>query len=84
MVKGDRGIMENIYIDMREQGPILSKYFKDKDFVDVETLLERFEDTLDELEDVKEQLEDLKQDLEENYRPISQSEQYGVSDRDFI
>ena len=31
-----------------------------------------------------EELERLEQDLKDNYRPIPVSEQYGISDRDFI
>lgn len=54
------------------------------DFIPVESLLHAIEDLYCEVESQKEKLEDLENDLKENYRPIPVSEQYGISDRDFI
>ncbi len=47
-------------------------------------LIDEYEDLKIELQELKDEYEDLKQDLEENYRPIPVSEQYGVSDKDFV
>lgn len=54
------------------------------DFIPVESLLHAIEDLYCEVESQKEKLEDLENDLKENYRPIPVSEQYGISDKDFI
>lgn len=37
-----------------------------------------------ELDNLKDEYNNFKDEVEENYKPISQSEQYGISDRDFI
>lgn len=50
----------------------------------LEELLALTEEYYMETERLKEELEDLKQDVEDNYRRIPLSEQYGVSDSDFI
>lgn len=47
-------------------------------------LFDLYDDLYSEYESLQEELEDLEKDLEENYRPIPVSEQYGISDRDFM
>lgn len=75
--------MENIYIDMREQGFTLSNYFKNKDLVSVEDILSELEEVIDELEDVKEKFKDYQREVEDNYKPISYAEQVGFNERDY-
>lgn len=41
-------------------------------------------DLVSEIHRLEEKYEELEEDLKENYRPISISEQVGISDRDFI
>lgn len=75
--------MENIYIDMREQGHTLSNYFKNKDLVSVEDILTEFEQVIDDKEALQEKFDDFKRDVEDNYKPISYAEQVGFNERDF-
>ena len=75
--------MENIFIKT-DESLILNQLYKDKDKVPLSEILDLLEDLQTENEKLKEQLEDLNNDLEENYKPIPLSEQYGISDRDFI
>lgn len=75
--------MENIYIDMREQGFTLSNHFKNKDMVSVEDVLTELEEVIDELENLRDEFEDYKKDVEDNYKPISYAEQIGYNERDF-
>ena len=46
-------------------------------------LFDLYDELYSEYERVQEELEDLRRDLEENYRPISISEELGISERDF-
>ena len=57
--------------------------FKDN-FLPSENIVSIFEDLICEIDRLEEKYEDLEKNLEENYRPIPVSEQYGISDRDFI
>lgn len=57
--------------------------FKDN-FLPSKNIVSIFEDLICEIDRLEEKYEDLEKDLEENYRPIPVSEQYGISDRDFI
>lgn len=57
--------------------------FKDN-FLPSENIVSIFDDLIYEIDRLEEKYEDLEKDLEENYRPIPVSEQYGISDRDFI
>ena len=47
-------------------------------------LIEILEEVVNEYENLQGRYNDLENQLEENYRPIPVSEQYGISDRDFI
>ena len=53
-------------------------------FLPADNVIEIIEDLLLEIDRLQEKYEDLEQDLEENYKPIPASEQYGISDRDFL
>ena len=55
--------MENIYVDMREQGYTLSRHFKNKDLVSVEDILTELEEVIDELENLQDEFEDYKRDV---------------------
>lgn len=75
--------MENIYVDMREQGYTLSNHFKNKDLVSVEDILIELVEVIDELENLQEEFEDYKEYVQDNYREIPYSEQVGYNERDF-
>ena len=75
--------MENIYIDMREQGTTLSNYFENKDLVSVEDLLSELENALEKLDCLQEEFDDYKEYVKDNYRELSQAEQIGFNERDF-
>ena len=63
-------------------------FVEDKAYSDtiltIEELVGLCEDLYYENERLKEKLDDLEEDLEENYIPKNKSEQYGISDSDFI
>ena len=63
-------------------------FVKDKSFsnqvLTIEELIMICEDLYYENERLKERLDDSEEDLQENYIPKSKSEQYGISDSDFI
>lgn len=50
-------------------------------YLGVESIIE---DLLMEIDSLQEKYDDLVEDMEQNYRPIPLSEQYGISDRDFL
>lgn len=75
--------MENIYVDMREQGTTLKKYFKNKDMVSVEDILKELEQALDDKESLQEKYDDYKEYVKDNYRELSQAELIGYNPRDF-
>ena len=76
--------MEHVFIDMREQGLVLSKHFKNKDLVSVEDILAELEDTLDKLDYLQEEFDDYKEYVKDNYREIPYSEQVGYNERNFF
>lgn len=55
-----------------------------KKSVSFNELLDLIDNLNYELDNLKDEYNNFKDEVEENYRPISQSEQYGISDRDFI
>ena len=63
-------------------------FVKDKAYSDtiltIEELVGLCEDLYYENKRLQEKLDDLEEDLQENYIPKSKSEQYGISDSDFI
>lgn len=76
--------IEDLRIDITEWNAWIKRRFPNKDFISFEDLFSDYEELIDEVDDLKEKIEDLRQDLEDNYRPISKSEQYDISDEDFI
>lgn len=54
------------------------------EFLPSDSINNIIEDLLLEIDTLEERYEELEKNLEENYRPIPVSEQYGISDRDFI
>ena len=75
--------MENIYVDMRKQGFVLSNHFKNKDMVSIEDILTELEEVIDDMEALQEEFDEYKRDVEDNYKPISYAEQIGYNERDF-
>lgn len=76
--------MDNIFIDIRDQGAVLGNYFKGKSLVNLDEVLYKFEEVIEELDYLKEEFEDYKQNIADNYRPLTQAELVGVFDSDFI
>lgn len=74
--------MDNVFIKKDELNEWIAKYFK-RNLISIDDMLNVIEDLDGEVEDWKMKYEELQNDLEDNYRPISQAEQYEVSDRDF-
>lgn len=58
--------------------------FKEKDIYSWEEIISIIEDLECELHTKEEKIEELENDLESNYKKVSLSEQYDISDRDFI
>lgn len=59
-------------------------YEIERNLLPLENVMGIVEDLLSEINSLNEKLEDLENDVRENYRPIPVSEQYGISDEDFI
>lgn len=55
-----------------------------KEVISIGELLGLLEELQFEKEHLEEELRNLEQDIEDNYRPVSISEQVGISDKDFI
>lgn len=53
-------------------------------YIDSYSLFSMVEDMLGEVEKLSDDISDLERDIEDNYRPIPLSEQYEISDREFI
>lgn len=75
--------MDNVFIKKDELNTWIAKYFPNKDLISVDDLIGCIEDLDGEVDDWKMKYEELQNDLEDNYRPISQAEQYEISNRDF-
>ena len=58
--------------------------FKEKDIYSWEEIISIIEDLECELHIKEEKIEELENDIESNYERVSQSEQYDISDKDFI
>ncbi|MBR2245687.1 MAG: hypothetical protein IKN65_00880 [Clostridia bacterium] len=70
--------MNEVLLDIRTYPEWIKKTFENKDFISVEELYCAYEDAVSEIESLKEKIEDMERDMEDNYRPIPQSEQYGI------
>lgn len=55
-----------------------------KDTITVQEILEKYDELSYEYNNLKEEYENYKQCVKDNYKMISPSEMYGISDRDFI
>lgn len=53
-------------------------------YIDTQDICPIIEDLIMEVDRLQEELDDLQDDLKDNYRPLSVSEQVGISDKDFI
>lgn len=73
--------MVETFIRREDLNKWVAKYF-DRDLISIDELLSVIEDLDDENESLKDQINNLEEDIRENYRPISPSEMYGVSERD--
>lgn len=76
--------MDSIYIKAKDLNKWITKHFPKQDLISIEELIGCIEELTCDVENLQEELEDLKQNIEDNYRPIPDSEKYGISDKDFI
>ena len=76
--------MNEVLLDIRTYPEWIKKTFRNKDFISIEELYGAYEDAVSEIDYLNDRIKELENDMEENYRPIPQSEQYGISDSDFI
>lgn len=53
-------------------------------YIETENLISIIEDLIYEIDRLQEELEDIEQDIKDNYKPIPEAEQVGISVRDFI
>lgn len=68
--------MKKILVDIREENESIRDYFKNKDLVSVDDLLNAIDDLICERDNLEEKVEDMEKDIEDNYKPISKSEQF--------
>lgn len=74
--------MEGIYI----KADYLSKwmrdvYFKDKDLISIDDLINKIDDLDYEITKLRDELEDLKQDVEDNYKFVGTREAIGYDEK---
>jgi hypothetical protein len=62
----------------------MTDYEAEGSFLPSDAVNDIIEDLLLEIDRLQEKYEDLEQNLEENYKPIPVSEQYGVTNHDFL
>ena len=74
--------MNNVYIKKEELNEWLRKYFNG-DLISINDMISVMEDLDGEIDRLKEKIEEIEQDKEDNYRPLHNSELYGVKDSDF-
>lgn len=70
--------MENVFIDIRKAGGIISDYFRGNDIVNLDSLLNEFENLICELDRIKEEYDDFKRDVEDNMERIPVERQVGA------
>ena len=76
--------MNDVYIKATDLNKWITKHFPKQDLISINELIGCIEELTCEVEHLQEELEDLKQNIEDNYRPIPESEKYGISDSDFM
>ena len=74
--------MKDVYIKKEELNEWLRKYFNG-DLISINDMISVMEDLDGEIDRLKEKIEEIEQHKENNYRPLHNSELYGVSERDF-
>ena len=74
--------MKDIYIKASDLNEWLRKYFNG-DLISINDMISVMEDLDGEIDRLKEKIEEIEQDKEDNYKPLHNSELYGVSERDF-
>lgn len=83
--------MENVLIRLEEVDEHIieragkrtnSNYIKNG-IISIDTLIGIIDNLVDEIDDLKEEIQHIEQNIQDNYRPISQAEQYDISDRYF-
>ena len=70
--------MNNVFIDIRNAGGIISEYFKERDIVSIDDLLNEMENLIFELDRIKEEYDDFKKDVEDNFERIPIERQVGA------
>lgn len=70
--------MNNVFIDIRNAGGIISEYFKERDIVSIDDLLNEMENLIFELDRIKEEYDDFKRDIEDNFERIPIERQVGA------
>jgi len=53
-------------------------------YIDEDSIISMIEDLIGEIDRLEEEKQDIENYYKDNYKPISASEMYGISDRDFI
>ena len=76
--------MNEVYIKATDLNKWVAQNFPNKDLISIDELIGCIEELTCDVEHLTEELEDLKQNIEDNYRPIPDSEKYGISDSDFM
>lgn len=76
--------MNDVYIKATDLNTWIIKHLpKNKDLYTIDDLICAIEDMDGEIENLQSEIEIIKEDIRENYKPISDYEKYGVSERDF-
>ena len=76
--------MDKVFINKSELNKWIARYFPDQNLISIEDLLNTIENLDIEVENLQKMYDELYNNLQNNYKPISQAEQYEISDRDFI
>ena len=75
--------MDNVYIKTEELNKWITKHLPSREYVTVDDLIGAIEDLDSEVDELRMQIEEIENDMKDNYRPITHSEQYEISDSDF-
>lgn len=68
--------MEDVLIKIKDWNSSAIKLaFKNKDYISLEELVEKFEDIYNQLDSLEEEFKDYKQNIADNYRQITTKEQ---------
>lgn len=75
--------MDNVFIKKEELNSCITRHLPNKDLISIDDLIGAIEDLDSEVNEWEMKYDDLYNDLQDNYKPISQAEQYEVSEGDF-